>query len=72
MEGNNPLHFPLEMIDMFAEIAKQQEAQFRQCKIMLAGFKVQNTGRFCPKSMKTREVSVEISVMHPPIWSRPL
>ena len=27
MEENNPLHFPQEMIDMFAEIAKQQEAQ---------------------------------------------
>ena len=39
MEENNPLHFPQEMIDMFAEIAKQQEAQVRQCKTMLAGFK---------------------------------
>lgn len=39
MEENNPLHYPQEMIDMFAEIAKQQEAQVRQCKIMLAGFK---------------------------------
>lgn len=40
MEENDPLHFPQEMIDMFAEIAKQQEAQVRQCKTMLAGFKV--------------------------------
>ena len=39
MEENNPLQFPQEMIDMFAEIAKQQEAQFRQCKTMLVGFK---------------------------------
>ena len=39
MEENNPLHFPQEMIDMLAEIAKQQEAQVRQCKTMLAGFK---------------------------------
>ena len=39
MEENNPLQFPQETIDMFAEIAKQQEAQFRQCKTMLAGFK---------------------------------
>ena len=27
MEENNPLHFPQKMLDMFAEIAKQQEAQ---------------------------------------------
>lgn len=40
MEENNPLHFPQKMLDMFAEIAKQQEAQVRQCKTMLAGFKV--------------------------------
>ena len=39
MEENNPLHFPQKMLDMFAEIAKQQEAQVRQCKTMLAGFK---------------------------------
>ena len=39
MEENNPLQFPQTMIDMFAEIAKQQEVQFRQCKTMLAGFK---------------------------------
>ena len=32
MEENNPLHFPQKMLDMFAEIAKQQEAQVRQCK----------------------------------------
>lgn len=39
MEENEPLHFPQEMLDMFAEISRQQDEQFRQCKIMLAGFK---------------------------------
>ena len=39
MEENGPLHFPQEMLDMFAEISRQQDEQFRQCKIMLAGFK---------------------------------
>ena len=39
MEDNEPLHFPQEMLDMFAEISRQQEAQVRQCKTMLAGFK---------------------------------
>ena len=39
MEDNEPLHFPQEMLDMFAEISRQQDEQFRQCKIMLAGFK---------------------------------
>ena len=32
MEDNEPLHFPQEMLDMFAEISRQQEAQVRQCK----------------------------------------
>ena len=39
MEENESLHFPQEMLDMFAEISRQQEAQVRQCKTMLAGFK---------------------------------
>lgn len=39
MEENESLHFPQEMLDMFAEISRQQDEQFRQCKIMLAGFK---------------------------------
>ena len=39
MEENEPLHFPQEMLDMFAEISRQRDEQFRQCKIMLAGFK---------------------------------
>ena len=36
-DGN--FEFPHEMNDLFAEVAKQQQAQFRQCKTMLAGFK---------------------------------
>ena len=39
MEENEPLHFPQEMLDMFAEISRQQDEQFRLCKTMLAGFK---------------------------------
>ena len=39
MEENESLHFPQEMLDMFAEISRLQDEQFRQCKTMLAGFK---------------------------------
>lgn len=39
MEENESLHFPQEMLDMFAEISRQQDEQFRLCKTMLAGFK---------------------------------
>ena len=31
--------FPQEMNDLFAEVVRQQQAQFRTCKTMLAGFK---------------------------------
>ena len=32
--------FPQEMNDLFAEVTRQRQAQFRTCKTMLAGFKV--------------------------------
>lgn len=38
-EKDGHFELPKELIDAFGEIVKQQEAQFRLCKTMLAGFK---------------------------------
>ena len=39
MSTDGGFEFPQEMHDLFAVVAKQQEAQFRVCKTMLSGFK---------------------------------
>lgn len=41
IDENNDSRFelPQEMNDLFAEVVRQQQAQFRTCKTMLAGFK---------------------------------
>jgi len=37
MEDN--IQFPQEMLDLMAEVSRQQNAQFRLCKTLLVGFK---------------------------------
>ena len=39
INNDGRFEFPQEMNNLFAEVARQQQAQFRMCKTMLAGFK---------------------------------